>query len=186
MLGVSFTVNTVVQARALARERDRAEAQRATAERVSTFLEELFTEADPNAMSSRDVTLRDVLDRGADQVIVGLQDEPETRAALATLIARVYNALGEYDAVGPVIDTALAVRATMPNEGDPAGAAGTRLERGVLAYNLGAYGEAIDWFASSLPRARTPTPSPGHSHGSPSRTPTTGRSRTPSASCVMP
>ena len=150
VLGVSFTINTVVQARALARERDRAEAQRATAERVSSFLGELFTEADPNAMSSRDVTLRDVLDRGAEQVVGGLEDEPETRAALATLIGRVYNSLGEYDAAQPVLDTAVAVRRRLERMGDAEGAGDTWVERGALAYNLGRYDEAVIWFDSSL------------------------------------
>jgi len=149
ILGISFTVNTVVQARAVARERDRAEAQRATAERVSGFLEELFTEVDPNAASARDVTLRDVLDRGAEQIVTGLREEPGSRATLGTLIGRVYNALGEYDAAAPVLDTAVAVRRAFPG-GDPAGVADTYLERGVLEYNLGAYAEAIPWFDSSL------------------------------------
>ncbi len=144
LLGVAFTVNTVIQARALARERDRAEAQRATAERVSGFLEELFTGADPNATSARDVTLRDVLDRGAEQVVTGLADEPETRAALATVIGRVYNALGAYDAALPVVDTAVAVRRR--SGGDPVRTGDAFLERGVWAYNMGAYDEAIPWF----------------------------------------
>jgi serine/threonine-protein kinase len=149
ILGISFTVNTIVQSRAVTRERDRAEAQRATAERVSGFLEELFTEVDPNIASARDVTLRDVLDRGAEQVVTGLREEPTSRAALATVIGRVYNALGAYDAARPVLDTAGAVRRALPG-GDRAGAADTYLERGALAYHVGAYDEAITWFDSSV------------------------------------
>lgn len=149
LLGISFTINTVLQSRAVARERDRAEAERVTAERVSTFLEELFTEADPNTASARDVTVRDVLDRGANRVLTELEEEPETRAALAHVIGRVYSALGEYDAALPLLDSALVERdrtasTTVKQLSD------AYLERGALAYNVGEYDDAVGFFESSI------------------------------------
>ena len=149
ILGVSFTANTVIQARAVARERDRAEAQRSTAERVSGFLEELFTEADPNAASARDITLREILDRGAERVLTGLESEPQSRAALAIVIGRVYNALGEYDAAGPLLDSALAFRRseTAP---DPRDLGEVHIERAALAYHQGDYDHAIELATESV------------------------------------
>jgi eukaryotic-like serine/threonine-protein kinase len=143
LLGISFTVNTVIQSRAVGRERDRAEAQRATAERVSGFLEELFTEADPNAASVQDISVRDILDRGASRVLTGLAGEAESRAALATVIGRVYMSLGEFEAAEPLLDSALATRLRM-SEGNVEALGEAYLERGALAYNLGLYDEAIE------------------------------------------
>lgn len=142
LLGISFTVNTVLQARAVARERDRAEAERVTAERVSGFLEELFTEADPNTTSAREITVRDILDRGAERVLTGLAGEPESRAALSTVMGRVYMALGEYTAAEPLLDSALAARRR--TAATDLGALGDALlERGALAYNRGEYPAAV-------------------------------------------
>lgn len=149
LLGISFTVNTLVQARAVARERDRAEAQRQSAERVSGFLEELFTEADPNARTAREITLREVLDRGADRVLTGLVEEPESRATLAQVIGRVYSSLGEYDAAEPLLDSAVAARERLTDAG-PEVLSQAYVERGALAYNVGDYEVALEHFERAV------------------------------------
>ena len=142
LLSISFMVNAVLQARAVGVERDRAEAQRATAERVSAFLEELFSEADPNQASSSDVTVREILDRGAGRVFAGLDADPEVQTTLAMVMGRVYRALGEYEASEPLLDSALAVRTTRMGF-RPSEVAATYLERGALAYDVGEYESAV-------------------------------------------
>lgn len=149
LLGISFTVNTVLQSRAVARERDRAEAERVTAQRVSAFLEGLFSEADPNTATSRDVTVRDVLDRGAERVLTELDEEPATRAALAHVIGRVYSAIGEYDAAEPLLDSALVERRRQPTA-TARQVSDAFLERGALAYNVGEYESAVGYFESAI------------------------------------
>lgn len=154
MLGISFTVNAVLQARAVARERDRAEAQRVAAEQVSGFLEDLFSEADPNQATSADVTVREILDRGAERVLTDLEAEPAIQASLAVVLGRVLRAVGEYDAAVPLLDSALAVRrrssdATELERGD------ALLERGRLAYDLGAYPEAVELHRQALTAYRS-------------------------------
>lgn len=149
VVGVWFTINTVVQARAVARERDRAEAQRAVAERVSGFLEDLFTEADPNQATAEDVTVREILDRGASRVLADLEAEPDIQAALATVMGRVYRAIGEYDAAEPLLDSALAVRkrsSTVRSED----LAVAYTERGALAYDIGDYESALEFHSRAL------------------------------------
>lgn len=153
LLGISFTVNTLLQARAVARERDRAEVERATAQRVSSFLTELFSEADPNRPVSQEVTVRDVLDRGADRVLTELEEEPGTRAALAQVIGQVYSALGEYEAAEPLLDSALVERQREPDT-TPIELGAAYLERGALAYNVGEYGDARTYFESALEEYR--------------------------------
>jgi serine/threonine-protein kinase len=149
ILMISFTVNALMQARAVARERDRAEAQRVRAERVSTFLEELLTEADPNEASARDVTAREVLDRGAERVLAGLETDPEIQATLATVMGRVYRRLGEYDAAELLLDSALAVRSRGPGRDVDALGEGL-IERAALAYDMGEYERADDLATAAL------------------------------------
>ena len=139
---LSFTVSTVIQARALARERDRAEAQRVTAERVSGFLEELLSEADPNESAGREVTAREVLDRGSARIMDDLATEPEVQAALATVMGRVYRNLGRYESAEPLLDSSLAVRRRLDSTDDfTLGVA--LIERGALSYDVGDYEEAL-------------------------------------------
>ena len=149
ILMVSFTASSVVQARRLAIERDRADAQRASAERVSGFLAELLGEADPNVASGRDVTAREVLDRGAERIFSGLDDDAEIRAALATVMGRVYRNLGEYEAAEPLLDSALALRARV-GVGDPLPLAESTLERGALAFDVGDYEDALALHTEAL------------------------------------
>ncbi len=149
ILGVTFAINAVLQARAVAAERDRAESQRVAAERVSTFLEELFTEADPNQATASELSVRELLDRGADRVLVGLDEEPEIQADLATVMGRVYRGLAEYDAAQPLLDSALAIRQRTAGV-DRADLANAYVERGALAYELGEYEEALDFHQRAL------------------------------------
>jgi serine/threonine-protein kinase len=149
ILGVSFTINTLLQARAVGRERDRADAQRIAAQRVSSFLEELFTEADPNLATAGDLTVRELLDRGAGRVLTDLDSEPEIQASLALVMGRVYRAIGEYEGAEPLLDSALAVR-ERTSSAAPAELGEGYGERGALAYDLGEYEAAVDLHRRSL------------------------------------
>lgn len=149
VLGVAFTVNAVLQARAVAAERDRAEAEAATAERVSTFLEELFSEADPNQASSADVTVREILDRGSSRVTTALEAEPMVQSQIALVMGRVYRALGEYGPAEALIDSALAVRTRLDGTA-PVDLADALVERGGLAYELGDYEGAVEMAGTAL------------------------------------
>ena len=149
MLMISFTVNAIMQARAVARERDRARAERETAVRVSAFLEELLTEADPNEAGGREITAREVLDRGAERVLEGLEADPEIQSALAVVMGRVYRRLGEYDAAEPLLDSALSVRSRAA-ESDPTPLGESLIERAALAYDVGEYEHAVELAGRAL------------------------------------
>lgn len=146
---VTFFINAIVQSRAVARERDRTAAERETAVRVSQFLEDLLTEADPNQATSLDMTAREVLDRGAQQVMSGLQDEPTIQASLATVMGRVYNAVGEYDAAEPLLDSAVAVL-RRESDATPDQLGDALIERASLAYSLGDYQRSFDLSEEAL------------------------------------
>jgi serine/threonine protein kinase/tetratricopeptide (TPR) repeat protein len=91
-----FSIITFIQGKRIAEERDVATAQRSRAEQVSSFLVELFELSDPSHSRGNQVTAREVLDIGARRVSLGLNDQPETRAALLNTIGEVYRSLGLY------------------------------------------------------------------------------------------
>jgi len=87
-------------------QRDRAEAQAATAERVSDFLISMLESSNPYERSP-DVTARALLDRGALQVDIELDDEPLIGARLRTTMARAYSSLGMQNTAAALAQAAL-------------------------------------------------------------------------------
>jgi serine/threonine-protein kinase len=92
-----------LQARRIARERDKAE-------RVSQLLVDLFRISDPGEARGETITAREVLDKGFEQVGSGLEDQPEVRAELLDVMGRVYQNLGLYERAAPLLEQALAIR----------------------------------------------------------------------------
>ena len=99
---------TVVYTLSLAAERDRARREEAKAVKVSDLMMRLLTSADPYRATSADPTVRDLLDRGADQAVRELQGEPDVQAQMLTMIGRTYRRLGLYDRALPLLEQALA------------------------------------------------------------------------------
>lgn len=74
--------------------------QQQRAERVSSFLQDLFAIPDPGKSRGETIPAREILDRGAEQIQQELREEPETRAALLETMSKVYSNLGLY---GPAL-----------------------------------------------------------------------------------
>ncbi len=87
----------------VAQQRERAEHERARAEEVSSFLVNLFKLSDPEENRGNQVTARELLDSGAKRLQAGLQDQPETKAALLSTVGAVYDSLGQYQDALPII-----------------------------------------------------------------------------------
>ncbi|MDX1420952.1 MAG: serine/threonine-protein kinase [Rubricoccaceae bacterium] len=143
----------------LAAERDRAQTEARTAERVSSFLVDLFGAADPFEEVQGD-TLRavDLLARGAARVETELEGEPEVQATLFDAIADVYVRLGRLEDAEPLYERALALRRDTLDPDDPA-LAETLTGLGGLYVERGAFGAADSLGALALsisgPDART-------------------------------
>ncbi|MGH8079841.1 MAG: protein kinase domain-containing protein [Lysobacter sp.] len=118
VLTVGFLTQTVLQSRQLAAARDRAEARRIQAERVTAFMVDLFSALDPANSKGNDPTARELLARGSKR----LQniDDPETRAALASAIADVDLALNDYAGADLHSAEALRLRQSLPQTDAPA------------------------------------------------------------------
>ncbi|REJ75156.1 MAG: hypothetical protein DWQ36_06310 [Acidobacteria bacterium] len=115
-LVLALLVTTLVQARRVAKERDRANLEAETAREISGFLVGLFEEADPSRSRGTEVTAREVLDRGVQTIREDFERDPDARANLMQTMGRVYTALGLYDDARPLIEDTVEVRETMLGE----------------------------------------------------------------------
>ncbi len=91
----------------LARERDRARLQAQRATRISGFLTDLLTEADP--YEKKEPTVRDLLDAGAARIHAELADQPELEAEMLTVMGRVYHHVDADQKAQSLLEQALAI-----------------------------------------------------------------------------
>ncbi|MEZ4700310.1 MAG: serine/threonine-protein kinase [Rhodothermales bacterium] len=143
---VGFVVVTVLLAVAFNRvtaERDRARQEAAKAEAVATFMQDIFSVADPLETSGQTITARELLDRGAERIATELADQPAVKAQLAHVIGTVYKSLGLFEDAERQLDSALALRRRLNGPEDPE-AAQTLDELGLLYERLGAYHRAAE------------------------------------------
>jgi tetratricopeptide (TPR) repeat protein len=89
------------------------------AKRVSTFLEELFRIPDPGQSRGATIPVREILDRGRQQIATGLQEEPQTRGALLETMGTVYANLGLYEPARGLEMEAVRVRRAALGGDDP-------------------------------------------------------------------
>ena len=101
---------TMVHTWSLAAERDRAQREAVKAVKVSELMMGLLTSADPYASrsTSREPSVRDLLDRGAGQALTDLGGEPDLQAQMLTMMGRTYRRLGVFDKALPLLEQALA------------------------------------------------------------------------------
>jgi tetratricopeptide (TPR) repeat protein len=118
LIVIAFTGVMTVQAGRIARERDRANQEAATARQVSDFLVGLFTVSDPSEARGRTLTAREVLARGALQ-FDGLRAQPHVQARLQATIGAVYTGLGLYTDALPLLERALQTQRQVVGEDSP-------------------------------------------------------------------
>jgi len=123
ILLVAFVVMMAVQSARIARERDRALAaeqrartEAATATRVSDFLTGLFEISDPQNARGKEISAREMLDRGADRILTELKDTPDVQARLLYTMGDVYKQLGRYDEAIRLYEASRVIRENGPAE----------------------------------------------------------------------
>ena len=107
---------TLWQARATAREAARAEA-------VKEFLVGVFRTADPAEARGREITVRDLLARGATRVDSALAAQPSIREELLGDLARIHRSLGLYESADTLAQRAADLALASYGEVSPAFAA---------------------------------------------------------------
>ena len=106
---LGFAVAVGLQARRVAHERDRAEAEAAKAAAVARFLQETLGAADPWE-SGRDQSVREVLRGAADKVEASFKDQPLVAAAVRRTIGQAYFGLGRFKESEALLRSALEIR----------------------------------------------------------------------------
>lgn len=140
------------------RQADEAHRQAETATQTTEFLRQLFVSADPTAARGRELTVRETVDRGVDQIDSRpeLRGQPKVRADLMTTLAEVYVNLGEWR-----LADALARRAARTDRSDPRTAMRQDAIRAEVAIGSGDFAVARDLLVRAL--AAQPNPSPARS-----------------------
>src|SRR5262245_151199 len=105
-----LAVVVTLQAARIARERDRANQEAATAQAVTRSLVAMFEVADPDKARGNVITARELLDQGAQKVVRELKHQPATQARLLDTIGQLYQSLGLYDREQPLLEEALKLR----------------------------------------------------------------------------
>jgi serine/threonine-protein kinase len=81
----------------------------ARAERVTEFLVSVFREADPEQARGREVTARELLQRGERRLDSTLVQEPGTRARLLGVLGVIHTSLGQYGRADSLLARAVAL-----------------------------------------------------------------------------
>jgi tetratricopeptide (TPR) repeat protein/predicted Ser/Thr protein kinase len=104
ILAVAASVLVAMQTQRIRQERDRATAQAATAREVSDFLQNLFSVSDPRVARGREMSARELLDRGAERIGSDLESQPLVQARLLILLGNIYRNLGYLDEARPLLE----------------------------------------------------------------------------------
>ena len=97
---VSFSLMVLHQNHRIEQERTLALREKQTGDRMMDFLVSMFEAPDPDAARGRDISARELLERGRSRIDTALGDEKQARAQLLATIGRVYHSLGiDQDAI---------------------------------------------------------------------------------------
>src|SRR5580704_2471775 len=100
VLLIAFATTMALQARRIAKERDRAN-------RIADFMTAMFVVSDPSEARGNTVTARSILDKASNEIKTGLAKDPEMQSELMFTMARTYSSLGLYALAHELSATAL-------------------------------------------------------------------------------
>jgi tetratricopeptide (TPR) repeat protein len=109
MLGAAFAI--AWEARQREHEAERALREEHTTKAVKDFLFGLFTAVDPHEAKGKDITARELLDRGAQRIGATIPGEPGLKAELQSVLGRIYYQLGLYTQASALQQQAIGVLA---------------------------------------------------------------------------
>jgi len=97
----------------------RAASQARTTRAVLDYVLGLFDAADPEVARGRDITARELVERGADRIQKELADQPEVRARVMEALGAVLFRLGAYDRAETMWNGSLSIRRSLGLGEDP-------------------------------------------------------------------
>jgi tetratricopeptide (TPR) repeat protein len=101
-------------------ERNRAELEAIKAHQLVEFMTGIFHSASPYHTRGEDMSVRDVLTRGAARLETDLGEQPEILAELQLRLGTIHQDLGDFAEAMPLFERSLALRRQMYGESDPA------------------------------------------------------------------
>jgi serine/threonine-protein kinase len=107
---VAGLIGTAWQAMVASRERDRARVEAERALRTKEFLSEVFRASNPAESRGKEISARDLLERGVARVEKDLADQPAIQAELLRDMAVSFWTLGEAERAKVVVERALALQ----------------------------------------------------------------------------
>ncbi len=109
LLLAAFGLAMGLQARRVARERDRAQTAAERTDRINAFVRDMLRSADPRA-SGRDVTVASILDAASARVEPELGGQPDVKAEVLSTLGTTYEGLGLFAQAQKLLDAALEAR----------------------------------------------------------------------------
>jgi eukaryotic-like serine/threonine-protein kinase len=97
LLTAAYALTVSIQARAIAQQRDRAQAEAQKADRVKSLILRLFEGADPTRSLGKELTARELLNAGWESIESELGAQPDVQVELLTTVGATYYQLGQYD-----------------------------------------------------------------------------------------
>ncbi len=157
VMGIVGTMREARRANLEARRATRALAQ---SEAVSEFLIGLFKVADPRQAQGEEITARELLDRGTEQLRDRFSDQPLSKARFMGTIGEIYTQLGWYERAESLLKVGLAIHEAELGE-DHAQTAARVHELAELYRLMGRYESAEPLFRRALKARDTVTPEGG-------------------------
>ncbi len=146
VLLIASGVAQTIQLRRTTRERDRAD-------RITTFMTDMFNVSDPSAARGNSITAREILDKASKEIDAGLVKDPELQAQMMHVMGNVYEKLGLYPQAQSLLTKAVEVRRRTLGPENPV----TLQSRGALGWVLqeqGQYTEAEKLLRETLDTRR--------------------------------
>jgi len=144
-----FGVGMTVQYFRAEKEARRAEEEAATARGVSDFLVGLFEHASPTVAQGEEISVRELLNRGAETIDETLGEQAAVRARMMHTLGTVHYQLGQFDDAAPLLEEALSLRRQALAADDPELVYSLQ-GLGLLRRAEGRYGEAEALFDEAL------------------------------------
>jgi serine/threonine protein kinase/tetratricopeptide (TPR) repeat protein len=96
LLLLGFAATMALQARRIAKERDRANHEADVSRRVSEFMSNMFKVSDPSEARGNKITAREILDKASNEIEKGLAQDVEVQSEMMQVMALTYVNLGLY------------------------------------------------------------------------------------------
>jgi len=153
VVGLLLAGGLVVHSERMQEERDRAMVEARKAEEVTELLIGMFESANPETERRDTLTVRTLLESGAETLQEQLAGEPEVRASLMHALGRVNRNLGLYDQARALLEEAREIRFEQGGEDHPE-MTGTLVDVARVHFDQGRFEEAEALFTRALERER--------------------------------